>query len=83
MLEIYSKLKDLSPSGIALVLVQILALYLALSVRARSSFELYLGFPTFLTLSITEETLFVEMRIWCIKIHTIYALLYIFTYIYI
>ena len=26
-------------------------------------------------LSITEETLFVEMRIWCIKIHTVHYLL--------
>ena len=26
-------------------------------------------------LSFTEETLFVEMRIWCIKIHTVHFLL--------
>jgi hypothetical protein len=28
----------------------------------------YFGFPTFFGVSITEENLIVEMRIWCIKI---------------
>jgi hypothetical protein len=36
--------------------------------RLFDNFQVFcFGFPTFFGLSITEETLLVEMRIWCIK----------------
>ena len=64
----------LSPSGIALILLSIWLQSLALHCSLLLKFKCHVtDFQNF-GLSITEETYFVEMRIWCIKIGTVYDL---------
>jgi hypothetical protein len=36
--------------------------------------QLHVFFPNFFSLSVTEETLLVKMRIWCIKIGIVFVL---------
>jgi LytS/YehU family sensor histidine kinase len=47
---------------------------MALFSPALSQFSLFCRISNFFGLSITEETVLVEMRIWCIKIDIVLAL---------